>query len=165
MPKAMPRLWRLLMLLVLAWPPAAPAQGIGMGMEDVPLRPSELKMLQRITAVDPGFRHGDRARRYFRTHPTTKNRIPLRVEVIARQSRGLYFGEFITYSMTIDEPAGLITYEYDAGTAHRGRGSILVTPMDVFKTEYRCSGASCSTVVERNGRRMAERRNEDFIKK
>ena len=44
-------------------------------MEDVPLRPSELKMLKRIEAVDPSFRYGMRVKRYFRTHPTTKNRI------------------------------------------------------------------------------------------
>ncbi len=158
MPKAMPRQLRLLILLMLLpWHAPVLAQGIGMGMEDVPLRPSELKMLKRITAVDPAFLHGDRARRYFRTHPTTRNRIPLRVEVIARKTRGLYFGEFITYNMTIDEPAGLVTYEYDAGTAHRGRGSILVTPKDVVKTEYRCGIASCSIFVERNGRRVAER--------
>jgi hypothetical protein len=84
---------------------------IGMGMEDVPLRPSELKLMQRIAAVDPTFRYGERVKRYFRTHPVTKNRIPLRVEVVAPQSKGLYFGEYISYAMTIDEPAGMVTYQ------------------------------------------------------
>lgn len=125
---------------------------IGMGMEDVPLRPSELKLMQRIAAVDPTFRYGERVKRYFRTHPVTKNRIPLRVEVMAPQSKGLYFGEYISYSMTIDEPAGIVTYQYDAGTAHRGRGTILVTPKDVVKTEYHCGISACTTRVERNGR-------------
>lgn len=133
------------------------AQAIGMGMEDVPLRPSELKMLQRISAVDPAFRHGDRAKRYYRTHPTTKNRIPLRVEVIAPKTNNLYFGEFISYAMTMDEPAGIVSYEYDAGTARRGRGTVLVTPKDVIKTEYSCGISVCTTRVERNGRLLSER--------
>lgn len=125
---------------------------IGMGMEDVPLRPSEKKLMQRIAAVDPAFRYGERVKRYFRTHPVTKNRIPLRVEVITPRVNGLYFGEFISYAMTIDEPAGIVTYEFDAGTANRGRGTILVTPKDVLKTEYHCGTSACTTRVERNGR-------------
>lgn len=145
-----------LALMLLAVIGSAQAQQIGMGMEDVPLRPSELKLLQRIAAVDPEFRHGDRVKRYYRTHPTTKNRIPLRVEVIAPKSGGLFFGEFISYNMVIDEPAGLVTYDYDAGTANRGRGTVLVTPKDIIKTEYRCGISSCSTRVERNGRTVRE---------
>lgn len=144
-----------LALLLAALAPAALATG--MGMEDVPLRPSELKLLQRITAVDPGFRHGDRVKRYYRTHPTTKNRIPLRVEVIAPKTGNLYFGEFTVYAMTIDEPAGMVAYEFDAGTANRGRGTVLVTPKDVIKTEYRCGISACTTRVERNGRLLSER--------
>lgn len=135
---------------------AASAQAVGLGMEDVPLRPSELKLLKRIEAVDPSFRYGDRVKRYFRTHPTTKNRIPLRVEVIADKSNGLYFGEYVSYSMLIDEPAGIVTYEYDAGTAHRGRGTVVVTPKDVVKTEFTCGTSKCSTRVERNGRVVYE---------
>jgi hypothetical protein len=144
----------LLALLLTGLAPAALA--LGMGMEDVPLRPSELKLLQRIAAVDPDFRYGDRVKRYYRTHPTTKNRIPLRVEVIAPKSGGLIFGEYISYTMTIDEPAGLVSYEFDAGTANRGRGMVLVTPKEVIKTEYRCGISSCSTRIERNGRLVRE---------
>lgn len=139
-------------VVLLACAGMASAQAIGLGMEDVPLRPSELKMLKRIEAVDPSFRYGDRVKRYFRTHPTTKNRIPLRVEVVAPKINGLFFGEFMSYSMVIDEPAGIVTYEYDAGTAHRGRGTILVTPRDVVKTEFNCGISACNTRVERNGR-------------
>lgn len=146
--------WLLVLLMAL---PAPAALALGMGMEDVPLRPSELKLLQRIAAVDPGFRYGDRVKRYYRTHPTTKNRIPLRVEVIAPKSGGLFFGEFTSYTMLIDEPAGLVTYEFDAGTANRGRGTVLVTPKEVIKTEYSCGIPSCSTRVERNGRLLSER--------
>lgn len=141
---------------LLVWSAVASAQAIGLGMEDVPLRPSELKLLKRIEAVDPSFRYGDRVKRYFRTHPTTKNRIPLRVEVIAPKDKGLYFGEFTSYSMLIDEPAGIVTYEFDAGTAHRGRGTVVVTPKDVVKTEYSCGTSSCSTRIERNGRVVLE---------
>lgn len=144
-------------LMLLAVVGGAQAQQVGMGMEDVPLRPSELKLLQRITAVDPAFRHGDRVKRYYRTHPTTKNRIPLRVEVIAPKSGGLFFGEFISYVITVSEPAGLVTYEYDAGTANRGRGTILVTPKDVVKTEFSCGATACATRVLRNGRVIQER--------
>jgi len=124
----------------------------GMGVEDSLLRPSEIKMLQRIAAVDPAFRYGDRVKRYFRIHPVTKNRIPLRVEMVLPQERNLYFGEYISYVMTINEPSGTVAYEYDAGTAKRGRGTILVTPKDVVKSEYACGVSSCSTRVERNGR-------------
>lgn len=146
----------ILSALLLGWSASASAQAIGLGMEDVPLRPSELKLLKRIEAVDPSFRYGDRVKRYFRTHPTTKNRIPLRVEVIAPKDKGLYFGEYTSYSMLIDEPAGIVTYEFDAGTAHRGRGTVVVTPKDVVKTEFSCGTSSCSTRVERNGRVVVE---------
>ncbi len=148
------RLGAALALLISAG--AACAQAIGLGMEDVPLRPSELKLLKRIEAVDPSFKYGDRVKRYFRTHPTTKNRIPLRVEVVAPKTNGLFFGEFMSFSMLIDEPAGIVTYEFDAGTAHRGRGTVVVTPKDVVKTEYRCGTSACSTRVERNGRLVSE---------
>jgi hypothetical protein len=127
----------------------AAAQAVGLGMEDVPLRPSELKLLKRIEAVDPSFKYGDRVKRYFRTHPTTKNRIPLRVEVIADKTNGLFFGEYMSFSMLIDEPAGIVTYEFDAGTAHRGRGTVVVT-------EFTCGTSKCSTRVERNGRVVYE---------
>lgn len=131
------------------------AAASGMGVEDSLLRPSEIKMLQRIAAVDPAFQYGDRVKRYFRIHPVTKNRIPLRVEMVLPESKGLFFGEYIRYVMTINEPAGTITYEYDAGTAKRGRGTILVTPKDVVKTEYACGASACVTRIERNGRAVA----------
>ena len=143
-------------LVLLACTGTAFAQAVGLGMEDVPLRPSELKLLKRIEAVDPSFKYGDRVKRYFRTHPTTKNRIPLRVEVIANKTDGLFFGEYTSYLMLIDEPAGIVTYEFDAGTAHRGRGTVLVTPKDVVKTEFTCGTSKCSTRVERNGRVVYE---------
>ncbi len=76
------------MMVLLPWTAAAS----GMGVEDSLLRPSELKMLQRIAAVDPAFQYGDRVKRYFRIHPTTKNRIPLRVEMVLPESNGLFFG-------------------------------------------------------------------------
>lgn len=157
--KAMPKQFYLLLMVMPLFAGTASAQGIGMGMEDVPLRPSELKMLKRIEAADPSFRYGMRVKRYFRTHPTTKNRIPLRVEVIAPKTKGLFFGEYMSYSMVIDEPAGIVTYEFDAGTAHRGRGTIVVTPQDVVKTEFSCGLSSCATRVERNGRLLPERGN------
>lgn len=133
------------------------AAAAGMGVEDSLLRPSEIKMLQRIAAVDASFQYGDRVKRYFRIHPTTKNRIPLRVEMVLPQSGGLYFGEYISYVMTISEPAGTVVYEYDAGTAKRGRGTILVTPRDVVKTEFNCGTTSCTTRIERNGRVLSGR--------
>ncbi len=162
MPKAMimsmhKQFFLLLVLVLSVGAGPVSAQGIGMGMEDVPLRPSELKMLKRIEAIDPSFRYGMRVKRYFRTHPTTKNRIPLRVEVVAPKIKGLFFGEYVSYSMVLDEPAGIVIYEFDAGTAHRGRGTIVVTPQDVVKTEFSCGLSSCSTRVERNGRLLPER--------
>jgi hypothetical protein len=151
--KKLPGISGLLMLAALA--PSAAASG--MGVEDSLLRPSEIKLLQRVAAVDPSFRYGDRVKRYFRIHPTTKNRIALRVEMVLPQQRGLYFGEYTSYVMTISEPSGMITYQYDAGTAKRGRGTILVTPQDVVKTEYRCGASRCATRIERNGRMVSER--------
>lgn len=144
-----------LLAMMVALPLTAAAAG--MGVEDSLLRPSEIKMLQRIAAVDASFRYGDRVKRYFRIHPTTKNRIPLRVEMVLPQSGGLYFSEYISYVMTISEPSGTVIYEYDAGTAKRGRGTILVTPRDVVKTEFSCGTTSCVTRIERNGRVVSER--------
>ncbi len=144
----------LLMLVALA--PSSVAAS-GMGVEDSLLRPSEIKMLQRVAAVDPSFRYGDRVKRYFRIHPTTKNRIPLRVEMVLPQQRGLYFGEYTSYVVIISEPLGTIAYQYDAGTAKRGRGTILVTPKDVVKTEYHCGASACTMRIERNGRVVPQR--------
>lgn len=141
------------MVLLLPWS----ATASGMGVEDSLLRPSETKLLQRIAAVDPSFQYGDRVKRYFRIHPVTKNRIPLRVEMVLPQERGLYFGEYINYVMTLSEPSGTVIYEYDAGTAKRGRGTILVTPKDVVKTEFSCGATACATRVLRNGRVVQER--------
>lgn len=143
------------LLMLAALTPSAAASG--MGVEDSLLRPSEIKLLRRIAAVDASFHYGDRVKRYFRIHPTTKNRIPLRVEMVLPQERGLYFGVYISYVMTINEPSGTITYQYDAGTANRGRGTILVTPQDVVKTEYHCGTSACVTRIERNGRLLRER--------
>ena len=96
-------LWAALVAL-----PAAAQPTAGMGVEDTPLRPSETKLMQRIAAVDPSFRYGERVKRYFRIHPVTKNRIPLRVEMVLPQSNGLYFGEFIRYEILVDEPGALV---------------------------------------------------------
>lgn len=138
---------------------AAAAEPVaGMGVEDTPLRPSEMKLMQRIAATDPSFRYGERVKRYFRIHPVTKNRIPLRVEMVLPQSKGLYFGEFISYQMLVDEPGAMVTYQFDAGTAHRGSGTILVTPGAVIRTERRCGTSACVTRVERNGRQVFEQK-------
>lgn len=139
-------LWTALVAL-----PAAAQPTAGMGVEDTPLRPSELKLMQRIAAADPSFRYADRVKRYFRIHPTTKNRIPLRVEMVLPQSNGLYFGEFIRYEVLVDEPGAMVTYQFDSGKAHRGSGTIVVTAHDVIKTERSCGTSSCQIRVERNG--------------
>ncbi len=146
-----PMLSRVLLAFVLAVSPAAAQSVAGMGVEDTPLRPSEMKLMQRIAAVDPSFRYADRVKRYFRIHPNTKNRIPLRVEMVLPQTNGLYFGEFISYQITVDEPAAMVTYQFDSGAAHRGSGTILVTPQEVIKTERSCGTSTCQVRVERNG--------------
>lgn len=141
-----------LLCLPLAQAAAQPQPTAGMGVEDTPLRPSELKLMQRIAAADPSFRYGERVKRYFRIHPVTKNRIPLRVEMVLPQTNNLYFGEFISYQILVDEPGAMVVYQFDAGTAHRGSGTILVTPQAVIKTERSCGTSSCLTRVENNGR-------------
>ncbi len=153
----MSRVYSALFVVALIATPVVAQPMAGMGVEDTPLRPSELKLMQRVAAVDPSFRYGERVKRYYRIQPTTKNRIPLRVEVVLPQSGNLYFGEFINYVMVINEPAGTITYEYDAGAANRGRGTILVTPKDVVKTEYGCGVTACITRITRNGRMVYDR--------
>jgi len=140
-------LWSLLVVL-----PASAQPTAGMGVEDTPLRPSELKLMQRIAAVDPSFRYGERVKRYFRIHPVTKNRIPLRVEMVLPQSNELYFGEFTRYQILVDEPGAMVTYQFDSGAAYRGSGTILVSPGDVIKTERSCNASGCMTRVERNGK-------------
>lgn len=145
-------------LLVAVAPTAAVAAGLS--VEDAPLRPSELKLLQRIATVERDFRYGTRAKRYYRSHPKTKNRIPLRVEVIAVQKDNLYFGEYLSYEMVIDEPAGMVTYSFDAGTAYRGRGTVLVTLQDVLHTKFSCGVSACVTRVSRNGKAVYERSAE-----
>lgn len=77
--------------------------------------------------------------------------------MVLPQERGLYFGEYISYVLTINEPSGTIIYEYDAGTANRGRGTILVTPKEVVKTEFSCGATSCAIRIERNGRVVSGR--------
>lgn len=106
--------------------------------------------------MDPSFRYGDRVRRYFRTHRKTKNRIPLRVEVMLPRSESLYLGEYTRFTMTIDKASGLVTDAYDAGTAHHGRCTIRVTPKDVVKTAFHCGATGCATRLLRNGRALAE---------
>lgn len=148
-----------LLVFALVVLPVAAQPTAGMGVEDTPLRPSEMKLMQRIAAADPSFLHGDRVKRYFRIHPVTKNRIPLRVEMVLPQSNGLYFGEFIRYQMLVDEPGAMVIYQFDAGTSHRGSGTILVTPQAVIKTERRCGTSSCLIRVERNGRSVFEQKD------
>ncbi len=140
----------MLVATLVVWPVAAQTTS-GMGVEDTPLRPSEMKLMQRIAAADPSFRYADRVKRYYRIHATTKNRIPLRVEMVLPQSNGLYFGEFIRYEVLVDEPGAMVTYQFDSGAAHRGSGTIVVTPRDVIKTERSCGTSSCQVRVERNG--------------
>jgi hypothetical protein len=141
----------------------AVAGAAGLSVEDAPLRPSELKLLQRIASLDREFRYGTRAKRYYRAHPKTKNRIPLRVEVIAPQKDNLYFGEYLSYEMVIDEPAGMVTYSFDAGTAYRGRGMVMVNLQDVLHTTFSCGLTACSTRVSRNGKAVFED-SRDFKK-
>lgn len=137
------------------------AGAAGLSVEDAPLRPSELKLLQRIASFDRDFRYGTRAKRYYRTHPKTKHRIPLRVEVIAPQKDNLYFGEYLSYDMVIDEPAGMVTYSFDAGTAYRGRGMVMVTLQDVLHTTFSCGVTACVTRVLRNGKAVHERNTDN----
>ena len=120
------------------------------------LTDDEAKLFNRIAKVDPTFHHSNRARRYYRIHPETKEKLPILVELVLPTKNGIYFDEYLTYTVTLDPRTSVVSYTYDAGTANRGKGTILVTPHTVIKVQRGCGVTACITQIFRNGEAIRE---------
>lgn len=121
-------------------------------VEETGLTGEESELFQRIASVDPTFHYSGNVRRYYRLHPETKNKLPVAYELVFRAKDGIYFDEFVSYTVQFDPDTGTVNYAFDAGTAYRGNGTIMVTPAAVIKIERSCGVTDCSTEITRDGK-------------
>ncbi len=122
-------------------------------VEETNVTKDERQLFEAIAKADPSFHWAPRARRYYRVHPETKTKLPVLVELVfGPPTDGLYFGEFVSYAVTVDPDSSVVTYAFDAGTALRGHGTAMVTPGGVVRTEQSCGTTDCSVRVTRGTR-------------
>lgn len=123
-------------------------------VSESPLTPEEAKLLQRIAKVDPSFRYGDKVKRYFSRDPETKHMVPILIGLVSPRTDGLYYGEYISYDVTMSPYNDFVLYSYDGGTANRGEGIFLVTPRSVIRVERGCGVTACITRAFQNNKQL-----------
>jgi len=142
---------RLLPLLcLLALPPAQ----AGITHEDSVLSETEQVLFDRIAGYYPDLHFSHRVTRYFCDDPKADLKTPTLTEMVFEPKEGLYFGEYVGYQVFFSEQSTTIEYSFDAGTASRGGGSLIVTPDAVYRVERTCTTAGCSESVSRNGEQV-----------
>lgn len=122
-------------------------------------------MLQRIAKFHDDFHFSDKARAFHELDAEQKLGPPRLVELIFERKDDLYFGEFVSYSVTLDSGASLVNFHFDAGTAYRGSGTFLVTKTEVIKTVIYCGTDGCTTEVSVNGKIVYSRQTESRLQK
>lgn len=122
-------------------------------------------MLQRIAKFHDDFHFSDKARAFHELDAEKKIGPPCSVELMFERTDGLYFGEFVNYSVTLDPHAPLVSFLFDAGTAYRGHGTFLVTKTEVIKTVTYCGTDGCTTEVAVNGQIVYSRSTASRLQK
>lgn len=143
---------RLLPVLLLTLCVANSAHAENLGVEEGDITKEELALLQSIAKYDKSFHYTSRAKRYFRIAEATGEKLPLRIDLIFNKTDNLYFGEYISYDVSIEPDSSIINYSFDAGTGWRGEGTVLVTSKGVIQTEKSCGTSGCEIQVFRNGK-------------
>lgn len=119
------------------------------------LTAEEAAILKRISKVYPEFHYSEKVLRHYRFYLETWTKVPFLVEHVFPRD-GLLFDRYISYSVTFEPYTSLVSYSFDAGTAHRGEGTIFVTPRAVIKIERSCGVTACITQILRNGKQILE---------
>lgn len=119
------------------------------------LTTDEAALFKRISKVYPEFHYSDKVLRHYRFYFETWTKVPFLVEHVFPRD-GLLFDRYISYSVTFEPYTSIVSYSFDAGTAHRGEGSIFVTPLAVIKIERGCGVTACITQILRNGKPLLE---------
>lgn len=130
-------------VLALLFCSVADASSEDLVVEGTEITKEEGQLFQTIVKFDKSFHYSKKAKRYYRIDTETKAKLPILVELVFSKADGLYFGEFISYSVTVQPDSSIVTYAFDAGTANRGEGTVMVTPRGVIKTERSCGVSAC----------------------
>jgi hypothetical protein len=120
------------------------------------LTQAEQSTLQRIKGMYEDFVYGPTVRRYFYVDPETGNKIYVTNELVLEPVDGLIAGQYVSYEVQFDPEMETITYQFDAGTAFRGWGTLLVTDDSIVKSDWTCGTAGCGLLVQVNGKVVYE---------
>lgn len=80
---------------------------------------------------------------------------------------GLILGMYNSYHLTYSEPQSQFTFEFDAGTAYRGRGTIHLfdDQQRVVSTVWSCGTSACTLEKKENGKTIIEKMiDSDYYK-
>jgi hypothetical protein len=125
-------------------------------VEETDATGEELRVLQKIAEYDNAFHISTHVKRYYRVHPETHVKQPVLIELVFPKKDNLYFDEFMSYAVSIDPDTSVVNYSYDAGTASRGLGTVLVSPSAVIQTDRSCGLSACTVQITRNGKVLYE---------
>lgn len=154
-----------LLALVLLIPVSALAEDRQSVVRSWTLTKEQRNMMRRIAKFHDDFHVSAKARAFHELDADKKLGPPCLVELIFERQDGLYFGEFISYSVTLDPDASLVSFHFDAGTAYRGYGTFLVNKTEVVKTVTYCGTDGCATEVSVNGKLVHSRQSELLLRK
>lgn len=145
---------RVLFSIFLAvWLPAI-CHGARLEIEETELSESELKDLQTLAKYDKElFHYTNKARRYYEVEDGSESKFLKRTEVIFEMKDDYYFGEYVSYTVTIESgnSGTIVSYRFYAGTSFFGDAVAMITPLsDVIRTTRTCGTDGCATDVYRN---------------
>jgi hypothetical protein len=116
------------------------------------LTQAEENTLRRIKSFYEDFVYGPNVRRYFYVNPETRSKTYLHNELLLKKVDGLIAGQYVSYRVEFDPELNVVNYWFDAGTAFRGWGAILVSDESLTRSEWACGMTSCDLRVQVNGK-------------
>ena len=114
---------------------------------------NEISMMKKIKSVYPDFHYSSNVIRYYKKHlKQISIESSFLVEVVFEKDNELIFDEYLTYTLTFEPESKIVNYSFDAGTAYRGEGSIIVLGDKIINTQWVCGTSGCDIYVYENNK-------------
>lgn len=126
----------------------------GLLVEEGPLSEDEKALFGKLKTAHADMLLSDKARRYYFINAETKEKHLVSSELVFGMKDGMIGGEYLSYEVYFEPDSNVITFTYDAGTALRGEGSVIVQGDKVLKSESSCGTSGCTLTVYENGKQV-----------
>ncbi len=149
-----PSRWAILVLLLSIWGAASAEADPGLLVEEGPLGADEKALFEKVKKAHADMLLSDTARRYYFINAETKEKHLVSSELVFGMKDGMVGGQYLSYEVYFEPDSTVITFAYDAGTALRGEGSLIIQGDKVLKSESSCGTSGCTLTVHEDGKQV-----------